>query len=115
MSKEKLDLSSIDKVKRQIEKLSNQYEKLEREYTEYREADMNREAGRINNKKYKIYLEIEHLKSNLKLKELIEKEKSDRVFSLQRKIDKLERFLIDKGLIDEFDKYESNIEEEEEL
>ena len=75
---------------------------------------MNREAGRIANKKYKISLELDNLKSRLKLKEVVEKEKVDKMFSLQRKIDIFERFLVDKGLIDEFDRYELDIKEEEE-
>lgn len=75
---------------------------------------MNREAGRIANKKYKISLELDNLKSKLKLKELVEKEKKDKIFSLQRRIDIFERFLVDKGLIDEFDRYELDIKEEEE-
>lgn len=113
MNKKKVDLSSIDVLKRQIDILWNQYEELEKQYIEYKEADMNREAGKIDSKKSKIYLEIKALKSNLKLKELVEKERKNKIFSLQRKIDKLERFLIDKGLIDEFDKYESEEKEEE--
>lgn len=114
MNKEKIDLTSIEEIKKQIDILSNQYEELDREYIEYKEADMNREAGRVENKKYKIYLEIEKLKTNLKLQELVEKERKDKTISLQRKIDKLERFLIDKDLIDEFDEYDSDIKEEEE-
>ena len=75
---------------------------------------MNREAGRIENKKYKISLELDNLKSRLKLKEVVERERTDKIFSLQRKIDIFERFLVDKGLIDEFDRYELDIREEEE-
>ncbi|MCI9016142.1 MAG: hypothetical protein HFJ53_03115 [Clostridia bacterium] len=114
MNKEKIDLTSIEGIKKQIDILSNQYEELDREYIEYKEADMNREAGRIANKKYKISLELDNLKSKLKLKELVEKEKKDKIFSLQRRIDIFERFLVDKGLIDEFDRYELDIKEEEE-
>ena len=104
MNKEKIDLTSIEGIKKQIGILSNQYEELDREYIEYKEADMNREAGRIANKKYKISLELDNLKSRLKLKEVVEKEK----------VDIFERFLVDKGLIDEFDRYELDIKEEEE-
>ena len=114
MNKEKIDLTSIEGIKKQIGILSNQYEELDREYIEYKEADMNREAGRIANKKYKISLELDNLKSRLKLTEVVEKEKVDKMFSLQRKIDIFERFLVDKGLIDEFDRYELDIKEEEE-
>lgn len=114
MNKEKIDLTSIEEIKKQIDILSNQYEELDRKYIEYKEADMNREAGRIENKKYKISLELDNLKSRLKLKEVVERERTDKIFSLQRKIDIFERFLVDKGLIDEFDRYELDIREEEE-
>lgn len=114
MNKEKIDLTSIEGIKKQIDILSNQYEVLDREYIEYKEADMNREAGRIGNKKYKISLELDNLKSRLKLKEVVERERTDKIFSLLRKIDIFERFLVDKGLIDEFESYELDIKEEEE-
>ncbi len=114
MNKKKTDLNSIEALKKQIDILYDQYEELEKQYIEYKEADMNREAGRVDNEKYKIYLEIENLKTNLKLKELAERERKDKTILQQRKIDKLEQFLSDKGLIDEFDRYELDIREEEE-
>lgn len=92
MNKEKIDLTSIEEIKKQIDILSNQYEELDREYIEYKEADMNREAGRIENKKYKISLELDNLKSRLKLKEVVERERTDKIFHYKEKSTYLKGF-----------------------
>jgi len=46
---------------RKISELTDERDKLEKEYIEYLEADMNKEAKKINNKMHKIESEILNL------------------------------------------------------
>lgn len=118
MSKKYTELNDIEEMEKQIEVLYKQYEELDKEYIAYKEADMNREAGRVESKRYKVSLELDSLNSKLKLKKLVEKERKDKTITMQKRIDKYEEFLTEKGLINEFEQYESDLnnqEEEEEL
>lgn len=118
MSRKHTELNNIEEVEKQIDILNKQYKELDKEYMEYKEADMNREAGRVASKKYKVSLEIDSLNSKIKLKKLVEKERKDKTIAMQKRIDKYEEFLTEKGLINEFEQYESDLnnqEEEEEL
>ena len=106
MNRKETDLDSIEAIKEQINILEDKYNDLDKEYMEYKEADMNREAGQVERRKHKVFDELELLNSKLKLKELVEKERKDKTIALQRKIDIYEHFLNKKGLFDEFQIYE---------
>lgn len=96
-----------------IDELIDQYEKLDKEYMDYLEADMNKEARRINNKMHKISKEISELR---------EKQEYGLKEDMKRKIELCKKFIKSKGLVNEFDRFiqkeESNFfenREEEEL
>ena len=84
-----------------INELIDKRDELEKEYIEYLEADMNKEAKRINNKMHKIDFEI---------KELRDEQEYGLKQDMKRKIDLYNRFIHKNGLTYEFEHF---IEEEE--
>lgn len=100
-------------VREKINELLDRYEELDKEYTSYKEVDMNREAGQVHKRRDKIYEEINQLRvkeSWLKIKEQEEKENNN---AYLQKIKLYEKFIKDKGLINDFDNFEFTSEDEE--
>lgn len=92
----------MDGITRKINELINEYEQIEKEYMVYLEADMNKEARKLNNKMHKITEQINKLtdQRDYGLKE-----------DMKRKIDLYEKFITQKCLRYEFNNF---LEEEEE-
>lgn len=92
----------MDGITRKINELINEYEQIEKEYMVYLEADMNKEAQKLNNKMHKITEQINKLtdQRDYGLKE-----------DMKRKIDLYEKFITQKCLRYEFNNF---LEEEEE-
>ncbi len=92
---------------KRISDLIDQYNELDKEYISYLEADMNKEARKINNQMYKISEEIRKLEEqrDYGLKE-----------DMKKTIDQYRKFITHKGLTLEFENFvEKEYEEEEEL
>lgn len=89
-----------------INELIDKRDELEKEYIEYLEADMNKEAKRINNKMHNIQDEIN---------KLIEKQEYGLKEDMKRKIDLYKKFISKKRLTYEFDNFVEEEEEEEYL
>lgn len=90
-----------------ISDLIDQYDELDKEYISYLEADMNKEAKKINNKMQKINEEIRKLKEQ---RDYGLKEDMKKTIELYRK------FIKSKGLTYEFEnfiEYQENDQEEE--
>lgn len=95
----------MDGFTTEINELIDKREKLEKEYIEYLEADMNKEARKINNKMQKISDEIRKLEEqrDYGLKE-----------EMKKTIDQYKKFITHKGLTLEFENFiEKGYEEEE--
>lgn len=95
----------MDGFTTEINELIDKREKLEKEYIEYLEADMNKEARKINNKMQKISEEIRKLEEqrDYGLKE-----------EMKKIIDQYKKFITHKGLTLEFENFiEKGYEEEE--
>ncbi len=95
-------MNSFDK---RISDLIDQYNELDKEYISYLEADMNKEARKVNNKMQKIDEEIRKLQEqrDYGLKE-----------DMKKTIDQYKKFITYKGLTLEFENYvEKEYEEEE--
>ena len=92
----------MDGITKKINELIDEYEQLDKEYIAYLEADMNKEARKINNKMHKITEKINSLRDqrDYGLKE-----------DMKRKIDLYEKFITQKCLRYEFNNF---LEEEEE-
>lgn len=100
-------------VREKIDDLFDKYEELDKEYISYKEADMNREAGQVHKRMDKVYEEINQLRvkeNMLKIKEQEEKENNN---TYLQKIKLYEKFIKDKGLINDFDNFEFTSEDEE--
>ena len=89
---------------RKISELTDERDKLEKEYIEYLEADMNKEAKKINNKMHKIESEILNL---------MEKQEYGLREDMKKKINQYRKFIDKKGLNYEFDNFIENEDEEE--
>lgn len=89
---------------RKISELTDERDKLEKEYIEYLEADMNKEAKKINNKMHKIESEILNL---------MEKQEYGLKEDMKKKINQYRKFIDKKGLNYEFDNFIENEDEEE--
>ena len=72
--------------------INEEIEKLEKEYIEYKEADMNREAGRVQTK-------LNRLRAKQELEEL------GSLKELQDKYNKALNFISSKGQKQEFENY----------
>lgn len=94
-------MNSFDK---RISNLIDQYNELDKEYISYLEADMNKEARKVNNKMQKINEEIRKLEEQ---RDYGLKEDMKKTIELYRK------FIKSKGLSYEFEKFVENEEEEE--
>lgn len=95
----------MDELDKKISDLIDQYDELDKEYISYLEADMNREAKKIQNKMYKIEYKIAQLED--------EKEyglKSD----MKRTIQLYRKFINYKGMSIEFENFVEKEGEEEE-
>lgn len=92
---------------RRISDLIDQYNELDKEYISYLEADMNKEARKVNNKMQKINGEIRKLEEQ---RDYGLKEDMKKTIELYRK------FIKSKGLTYEFEnfvEYQENDQEEE--
>ena len=89
---------------RKISELTDERDKLEKEYIEYLEADMNKEAKKINNKMHKI---------ESKILNLMEKQEYGLKEDMKKKINQYRKFIDKKGLNYEFDNFIENEDEEE--
>lgn len=92
----------MDGFAKKIDELREERDKFEKEYMEYLEADMNKEARRVNSKMHKIEEEIN---------QLIEKQEYGLKENMKKKINQYKKFICKKGLTYEFDNF---VEEEEE-
>lgn len=95
----------MDGFAKKIDELREEQDKFEKEYMEYLEADMNKEARRVNNKMHKIEEEIN---------QLIEKQEYGLKEDMKKKINQYKKFISKKGLTYEFDNFVEEEEEEEE-
>lgn len=97
-------MNNFDK---KISDLIDQYNELDKEYISYLEADMNKEARKINNQMYKISEEIRKLEEqrDYELKE-----------DMKKTIDQYRKFITHKSLTLEFENFveKEYVEEEEE-
>ena len=78
---------------------------------------MNRQAGIVNAKKFKVGKEISLLESRIKLKKELKKIKEEEMYGISQKMKKdiklYEMFLRINGLEDEFESFREKQEEEE--
>lgn len=95
----------MDYYDKKINELQEQYDKLERNRMDYLEADMNREAGRISKKMYKISDEISQLR---------EKQEYGLNQDMKKAINLYKKFLDYKGLNKEFESFAEKEEQYEE-
>lgn len=94
----------MNRFDKRISNLIDQYNELDKEYISYLEADMNKEARKVNNKMQKINEEIRKLEEQ---RDYGLKEDMKKTIELYRK------FIKSKGLSYEFENFVENEEEEE--
>ena len=108
---------SIEELEKRVEKLKDKYEELHKNYIGYLEVDMNRQAGLVNAKKFKVGKEISLLESRIKLKKELKKIKEEEMYGISQKMKKdiklYEMFLRINGLEEEFESFREKQEEEE--
>jgi signal transduction protein with GAF and PtsI domain len=93
----------LENFDKKVDELINQYNELDKEYIEYLEADMNKEARRVNSKMQKISSEINKLR---------EQQEYGLKSEMKRRIDLYRKFINKKGLTQEFENFEEEEEEE---
>lgn len=110
---------TIEELEKRIEQLRNKYSDLDKKYIEYLEVDMNRQAGLVNKKKNEIEKEIYFLKERIKSKKEIKRIKEEEMYGISQKMKNdlklYEMFLMNKGLINEFETFKDEQEEEQSL
>ena len=108
---------SIEELEKRVEKLKDKYEELHKNYIGYLGVDMNRQAGLVNAKKFKVGKEISLLESRIKLKKELKKIKEEEMYGISQKMKKdiklYEMFLRINGLEEEFESFREKQEEEE--
>lgn len=110
---------TIEELEKRVEQLRNKYSDLDKKYIEYLEVDMNRQAGLVNKKKNEIEKEIYFLKERIKSKKEIKRIKEEEMYGISQKMKNdlklYEMFLMNKGLINEFETFKDEQEEEQSL
>ena len=110
---------SIEDLEKRVEQLKNKYIELDKKYIGYLEADMNRQAGSINKKKNEVEKEIYFLIDRIKSKKEFKRIKEEEMYGISQKMKSdlklYEMFLINKGLVNEFETFKDEQEEEEQV
>ena len=110
---------SIEQLEKKVEELRKKYNELDRKYIEYLEVDMNKQAGIVNKRKKEVEQEIYFLEGRIESKKEIRRIKEEEMYGISQKMKKYiklyEIFLINKGLIDEFEAFKDEQEEEQTL
>lgn len=105
-------------VKDELEELQNEYERLEKEHIAYLEVDMNRQAAIIMRKMNKVDNMIETIKSQRAFEKKMKKIKEEEMYGIKQEMKKelklYEQFLQSKGLVNEYENFKEEQEEEEE-
>lgn len=121
-SKEKKDNNlennkSIEQLQKRAEQLRIKYNEMDKKYIGYLEADMNRQAGIANKKKYEIEKEIYFLENRIESMKKLKKIKEEEMYGISQKMKEdlkfYKNFLMNKGLIDEFQTFKEEQETEE--
>ena len=110
---------SIEQLEKRVEQLRNKYIELDKKYIGYLEADMNRQAGLVNKKKKEVEKEMYFLKDRIKSKKEFKRIKEEEMYGISQKMKSdlklYEMFLINRGLINEFETFKDEQEEEQAL
>ncbi len=90
-SKEKIDNNlknneSIEQLQKKVEELRTKYNETDKKYIEYLEANMNRQAGIVNKKKYEIEIEIYLLENQIESKKKLKKIKEEEMYGISQKM-----------------------------
>ncbi|MBE5820184.1 MAG: hypothetical protein E7310_05170 [Clostridiales bacterium] len=109
----------LEDLEKRLEQLRVKYIALDKEYIGYLEADMNRQAGLVNKRKHEVEKEINFLKSRIKSKKELKRIKEEEMYGISQKMKNdlklYEMFLRNRGLIDEFEAFKEEQEEEQSL
>lgn len=109
----------LEDLEKRLEQLRVKYIALDKEYIGYLEADMNRQAGFANKRKHEVEKEINFLKSRIKSKKELKRIKEEEMYGISQKMKNdlklYEMFLRNRGLIDEFEAFKEEQEEEQSL
>ena len=110
---------TIEELEKRFEQLRKKYNELDKKYIEYLEVDMNRQASLVNKKKNEVEKEIIFLKSRIESKKELKRIKEEEMYGISQKMKNdlklYEMFLINRGLIDEFESFKEEQEEEQSL
>lgn len=110
---------TIEELEKRVEQLRKKYNELDKKYIEYLEVDMNRQASLVNKKKNEVEKEIIFLKSRIESKKELKRIKEEEMYGISQKMKNdlklYEMFLINRGLIDEFESFKEEQEEEQSL
>lgn len=110
---------SIEYLEKRVEQLRNKYIELDKKYIGYLEVDMNRQAGIVNKKKNEVEKEIYFLKSRIEHKKEIKRIKEEEMYGISQKMKNdlklYELFLRNKELIEDFEIFKEEYEEEEQI
>lgn len=110
---------SIEYLEKRVEQLREKYKELDKKYIGYLEADMNRQAGIANKKKNEVEKEIYFLIDRIKSKKEFKRIKEEEMYGISQKMKSdlklYELFLRNKGLIDDFEIFKEEYEEEEQI
>lgn len=110
---------SIEDLEKRVEQLRNKYIELDKKYIGYLEADMNSQAGIVNKKKNEVEKEMYFLKSRIEHKKEIKRIKEEEMYGVSQKMKNdlklYELFLRNKGLIEDFEIFKEEYEEEEQI
>ena len=110
---------SIEDLEKKVEQLKNKYIELDKKYIGYLEADLNRQAGSVNKKKNEVEKEIYILIDRIKSKKEFKRIKEEEMYRISQKMKSdlklYEMFLINKGLLNEFETFKDEQEEEEQI
>ena len=97
----------------------NNRTELDKKYIGYLEVDMNRQAGIVNKKKNEVEKEIYFLKSRIEHKKEIKRIKEEEMYGISQKMKNdlklYELFLRNKELIEDFEIFKEEYEEEEQI
>lgn len=109
----------LEDLEKRVEQLRIKYIALDKEYIAYLEADMNRQAGLVNKRKHEVEKEINFIKSRIESKKEFKRIKEEEMYGISQKMKNdlklYEMFLINRGLIDEFELFKEEQEEEQSL